>query len=67
MLASVFLSVVLYITVVPLCFSPDELPRAPAVPDLAQSSRLREGIGSDSSSSSSSDSSNSDSSDSDSG
>nr|XP_046156385.1 bromodomain testis-specific protein-like isoform X4 [Oncorhynchus gorbuscha] len=44
----------------------NELPRAPAVPDLAQQSRLREGIGSDSSSSSSSDSSNSDSSDSDS-
>uniref|UniRef100_A0A8C8G5V5 Bromodomain testis-specific protein n=1 Tax=Oncorhynchus tshawytscha TaxID=74940 RepID=A0A8C8G5V5_ONCTS len=44
----------------------NELPRAPAVPDLAQPSRLREGIGSDSSSSSSSDSSNSDSSDSDS-
>nr|XP_029488939.1 bromodomain testis-specific protein-like isoform X4 [Oncorhynchus nerka] len=43
-----------------------ELPRAPAVPDLAPQSRLREGIGSDSSSSSSSDSSNSDSSDSDS-
>ncbi|XP_021460095.2 bromodomain testis-specific protein isoform X4 [Oncorhynchus mykiss] len=43
-----------------------ELPRAPAVPDLAQPSRLREGIGSDISSSSSSDSSNSDSSDSDS-
>eukprot|EP00063_Salmo_salar_P003729 XP_013978564.1 PREDICTED: bromodomain testis-specific protein isoform X5 [Salmo salar] len=43
------------------------LPRAPAVPDLAQPSRLREGISSDSSSSSSSsDSSNSDSSDSDS-
>ncbi|XP_035641189.1 bromodomain testis-specific protein isoform X5 [Oncorhynchus keta] len=44
----------------------NELPRAPAVPDLAQQSHLREGIGSDSSSSSSSDSSNSDSSDSDS-
>ncbi|XP_031641634.1 bromodomain testis-specific protein isoform X5 [Oncorhynchus kisutch] len=44
----------------------NELPRAPAVPDLAQPSRLCEGFGSDSSSSSSSDSSNSDSSDSDS-
>ncbi|XP_029563574.1 bromodomain testis-specific protein isoform X4 [Salmo trutta] len=44
----------------------NELPRVPAVPDLAQPSRLREGIGSDSSSSSSSDSSDSDSSDSDS-
>uniref|UniRef100_A0A4W5PCJ2 Bromodomain, testis-specific n=1 Tax=Hucho hucho TaxID=62062 RepID=A0A4W5PCJ2_9TELE len=43
----------------------NELPRAPAVPDLAQPSRLSEGIGSDSSSSSS-DSSSSDSSDSDS-